>query len=306
MNRGVLMLLGAGCTATTPEPPNTASEAAASEAAVNEVSASEVSAKTPPRSQAEVEAMALRCEGSALRDLGSAAITALEPTSEHPSARLLAIWERDRRFEGAFEEALTAELGVAATAWWVDVLRSGRGGEGNATFYALQVTPNGDRRGPLEVGPGGVRVRENVGLAESDGALAYDLSMGRVPLGPMPAEGTVVELTRAHAGSTLFVAAFEPGVGGFRFPLRAVASHGAEVWTTEVCAADRKTLGGVGSMIAQLVVLEDPQKQPGVKSTAVVRGLAVFTAETHGVTVEVFDVDTGSRLVAWSSNLWSL
>jgi len=272
-----------------------------------------------PTDAAKVEAEALRCDGPALMQRGASAVGALSsPDDSHPSASLLAAWERGRAFDGqgTIEAAsvetmiprFTAALGMSVPQWWVDTLKSARGGEGVATGYDLQMAQRGygDRRGELNRGPGGVLVREPSPLVESGGMLAYDLSVGRVELGPVPSNrGTAIEVTRARAGTTLFVAMFEPSAGGFRFPLRAVGSDGTERWKTEVCAADRKALEGLGYMIVQMVVLEDPPAKPGLMSKSNARGIAVFTAETHGVTLEVFELDTGARTLAWSSDLWS-
>jgi hypothetical protein len=263
---------------------------------------------------AQVQALAIACDGPALMRLGSPAIAAIEEDESTLSANLLAQWERQRTFiDGsisaksvdAFVPALAAALDTAAPKWWVDTLKSARGGAGTATSYDLGLVDGGDRRGPLRPGPGGVMIRPSLAVVESNGALAYDLSMGRVELMPLPeTQGTAVEITRAYAGSTLYVAAFEPASGGFRFPLRAVRSDGTDVWSTEVCAADRKVLGGKGYMIVELVVIEDPPAKPGTMGSTNPRGIAVFTAESHGVTVEVFDLK-GTRTLAWSSDLWS-
>ncbi len=262
----------------------------------------------------QVESLALMCDGPALMRLGPGAIAALESRPDTNSANLLALWERERRFEDgaivsasvdAFVPLLSAAIDAPAPTWWVDTLKSARGGAETATGYDLGLVDGGDRRGPLRPGPGGLLVRPDFNLVESGGNLAYDLSMGRVELMPIPeTKGTAVEVTRARAGTTLYVAAFEPGSGGFRFPMRAVGSDGKELWNTEVCAADRRVLGGKGSMIVEIVVIEDPPPQTGRKSASHPRGIAVFTAESHGVTVEVFDLK-GTRTLAWSSDLWS-
>ncbi len=204
---------------------------------------------------------------------------------------------------------LQTKLGQPPPRWWVDTLRSARGGEGVATVYDTGLAPDGsDRRGPIQTGPGGTRVRPDaLPLLESDGQLAVDLSVARVWVGPVPkTPGTAVELTRARAGSTLFVSMFEPGRGGFRFPLRAIDSQSAEVWTTEVCAADRRSLEGLGHLIVDFVLLgESSTKTPGRMTPSTATALAVFTAESHGVGVEVFDLKTGERTLAWASDLWS-
>lgn len=273
---------------------------------------------TPAATAAEVNAEALDCDGSALMRRRPETLRSLNPDDSPPSASLLAAWEGVRTFDddGRIQSSgvdsmiprFASAVGVAPPAWWVDTLKSARGGDGLATGYDLQITQGGlgDRRGELKLGPGNLLVRGSSPLVENDGMLAYDLSVGRVKLGPIPDQrGTAIEVTRARAGSTLYVAMFDPGSGGFRFPLRAVDRDGHERWTTEVCAADRKAQGGLGYMIVQLVVLEDPPPKPGVMSTSNPRGLAVFTAETHGVTVEVFELDAGTRTLAWSSDLWS-
>ena len=271
-----------------------------------------------PASPLEIEAEALRCDGPALMRRGAQALRTLNAESGTPSASLLAAWEAGRAFdkEGRIDAAsvqdmlprFASALGMNPPRWWIETLESARGGEGVATSYDLGMTATGDRRGPIAAGPGGVHVRPGPPLVESGGQLAYDLSMGRVELGATPPASdpvTAVEVTRARAGTTLYVAMFEPGSGGFRFPVRAVGSDGKERWTTEVCAADRKVLRGRGYMIVQMVMLEDPPANPGVMGTSNARGLAVFTAESHGVTVEVFELDKGARTLAWSSDLWS-
>lgn len=272
----------------------------------------------PPTRAADVEAEALRCDGPSLMQRGSEALSDIEPEDAFPSASLLAAWEAARTFDddGRIDPSgvdgmlpqFTSVLGAAPPAWWVDTLKSARGGEGVATGYDLQLKQagDGDRRGELKPGAAGVLVRGPSPLVADGDTLAYDLSMGRVALGPVPDQrGSAVEVTRARAGTTLYFAMFEPGSGGFRFPLHAIGSDGAQRWTTEVCAADRKSLAGRGYMIVQLVMLEDPPAKPGVMANSNPRGLAVFTAETHGVTVEVFELETGTRTLAWSSDLWS-
>lgn len=305
------LVLGVACVSPPPESPQPQTPP---EAPAPKMPAPEPNDPAPAKLGERVEALALACDGAALTELGPEAIAALQPDDTTTSASLLALWERERRFEDgaivpasvdAFVPALAAALDMQPPAWWVDTLKSARGGPNIATGYDLGLVDGGDRRGPLRPGPGGVLVRPGLPVALSGSALAFDLSMGRVELMPVPERpGTALEVARAHAGSTLYVAAFEPSVGGFRFPLRAVGSDGKERWSTEVCAADRKVLGGHGAMIVEVDVIEDPPPNPRVKSMPRPHGIAVFTAETHGVTVEVFDLE-GRRTLAWSSDLWS-
>ena len=304
------LVVGIGCQPSAPTAP-TPDPSVAPEAEVKKAPPPQTAALSP----AQLDAMALRCDGAALLALGSSVLAGVEAGPEHPSARLLASWEAGRRFDGdtidtkavdAWVETLHAHLGTAPPRWWVDTLKSGRGGEGVATRFSLELGEGSDRRGPIAPGPGDVLVRPGHPLVESSGSIAYDLSMGRVSLAPIPeTKGTALEVTRARAGSTLYVATFEPGAGGFRFPLRAVGSDGSERWKAEVCAADRKALGGRGYQIVELKVLETSTAKPGTMAPSEVRGLAVFTAESHGVTVETFDVNSGERTFAWSSDLWS-
>src|SRR5690606_25225933 len=135
------------------------------------------------------------------------------------------------------------------------------------------------------------------------------LSMGRVELGPLPTEpDATLEISRARAGSTLYYASFSRGSGGFRFPLRAIDGNGRERWQAEVCGPDRKILGGLGYLTVEIVVLEpppDPGVAPGSKQpSSGATGIAVFTAESHGVALDVFDPQTGARTLAWSSDFW--
>ncbi len=304
----LVMALACGCAGAGPAPEQIPTKPTAS---MDKPPTREIPA-APPN---EVEAEALRCDGAALMARGADALAALDLDTSPPSAALLARWEQARAFDGdgrlvaaSVDDMLprfAAALGMAPPSWWVDTLRSARRVD-DATAYDLGLTQEGDRRGALRAGPGGVRVRAGQPLVESGGMLAYDLSMGRVALGPIPSNpGTAIEVTRARAGSTLYVALFEPASGGVRFPLRAVGSDGQELWSTEVCAADRKALGGLGSMIVESVVLEDPPVNPRVKANSNPRALVVFTAESHGVTVEAFELKTGVRTLAWSSDLWS-
>jgi hypothetical protein len=102
----------------------------------------------------------------------------------------------------------------------------------------------------------------------------------------------MIEHARARAGTTIYYASFSQGSGGFRFPLRAVGPDGTLAWTAEVCGPDRRILAGHGHLTVEIVVLDSGA------------GIAVFTAESHGVALDVFDPQTGKRTLAWSSDFW--
>jgi hypothetical protein len=275
-----------------------------------------------------LDELARSCAGAELRDrltaLSPAQLTALAklPESEAPSLRLLAIWERARSFssEGNLTEAsvtplvaaIEAELGVAPPSWWVEQLRAAKlrpDADDGPPYYDVGLTTSGDRRGDWEPGPGGTRVRAGSGsvLSASGGQLGYDLSMGRVELGPLPEAHTMIEHARALAGTTIYYATFSQGSGGFRFPLRAVAADSSLRWEAEVCGPDRKILGGHGHLTVEILVLEQGAATEGggpKMGHGKISGVAVYTAESHGIALEVFDPETGARTLAWSSDFW--
>jgi hypothetical protein len=275
-------------------------------------------ATPPPAVPPEpLEALALRCDGPAI----AAQLATLPTPHDTPSARLLVTWEAARVFTSAntldpkavdaLTTALTTELGSSPPAWWTAHLASATVGAGPAA-YDIGPDPhtNGDRRGPYVPGPGRTQIRPgNAGaLAAANGKLFFDLSMGRVELGPLPAEAHVIELSRARAGSTIYYASFDRGAGGVRFPLYAIARDGQQLWRAEVCGPDRKVLGGRGHLTVEIVVVQpppDPDLAPGTLAPSPPpTGIAVFTAESHGVALDVFDPSTGERTLAWSSELW--
>lgn len=267
----------------------------------------------------QIERLAMTCDGHALRALGPAALAQMQPDPKYRSASLLAQWERVRSFdeEGrldanvakTFAEQLRETLGYAPPSWWVEHLQTARRYEGREPpAYDVGLTEDGDRRGSWIEGPGQRRIRAYAQpqLGGDDDTLTYDFSMGRASLGSVPSGvDTMVELTRAHAGSVVYLAAFSQGSGGFPFPVRAVGSDGKTRWSSEACSTKRQSLGGRGHLLVELQVLEQTPPAGGQK----VRvpdpdGLAVYSAESHGVALEVFDLDTGTRTFAWSSDLW--
>jgi hypothetical protein len=202
--------------------------------------------------------------------------------------------------------ALHDVLGQAPPRWWLELLASGKraGDEAGPPVYDVAVREQGDRRGPWVSGPGHTRVRPGVDLlltADGDGRLHYDLSSARLELGPLPSDaGRMIELARACAGTTVYYATFNPSSGGCRFSLHAIAARGGG-WTAEVRGSDREGLGG--HLIVEIVVLE--RGEPSLQMRAAeVTGVAVFTGEAHGLTLDLFDPDDGARRLAWSSEGW--
>lgn len=257
----------------------------------------------------DFHAHACACDGARLRQqflVHSPAEIEQFIGGERPSVQLLAIWERDRRFaaDGSlvpasldrFVRALEAAIGRRPSGWWIDQLASAKlrpGDDGGPPSYDVGLTEHGDRRGTWQAGPGGTRVRTDGAmlLSETAGQLSYDFSVGRVVLGPLPSDpGTMIEHVRVFASTIVYYATFSQGSGGFRFPLHAVDSKGKLKWTAEVCGPNRQMLGGVGHLIVEIVPTD--------------AGIAVFTAESHGVALDVFDPDTGARTLAWSSDFW--
>ncbi|MFO7563987.1 MAG: hypothetical protein R6X02_15180 [Enhygromyxa sp.] len=278
---------------------------------------------TPPPPD-ELEPLARSCDGVAVAAaFAKLDAAALATRADGPSTRLLARWEAARSFsaEGSiepgavesFSEALKAELGSAPPRWWIEQLASAKlpadAGQ-SLPYYDVGSRESGDRRGELVPGPGSSSVRPDVAMAlsETDGKLAFDLSLGRIELGPLPTEpDATLELARARAGTTLYYATFSRGSGGFRFPLRAIGSDGRERWRTEVCGPDRKILGGLTYLTVEILVLEPPPDPAAAGMKLPSRGptgIAVFTAESHGVALDVFDPQTGERTIAWSSDFW--
>ncbi|MEM6290982.1 MAG: hypothetical protein AAGA54_06935 [Myxococcota bacterium] len=267
----------------------------------------------------KTQAALLACNGDALAKVTPPQLRALSADDAAPAAaRTWAAWETARAFtaDGTLEPnavdaltaALVASLDTTPPRWWIEQLRSARTHGGRPAAYDVGLEERGDRRGAWVDGPAGVRIRpENEAvLAEDDGHLAYDFSVGRARLVKAPdPPNMMAEVTRAHAGSTAFVATFAPGGGGFPFDVHAVGSDSTQRWTATACGPNRSSLEGVGHLTVELVVLQDPPPSGGsMKPARPVRGLAVFNAESHGLAVEVFNADTGEKTFAWTSDLW--
>lgn len=309
----VLALL-TSCTAGPERAESTMSEPSpAPTTATPSTTSATTSATTPAQ---DLEALALACDGEAIRRVLASADARLEGRS----IRLIALWERARSFDGEgrleragvdeLARALEVELGRPAPTWWIEQLASGRRHEGREPpAYDVGLAEGGDRRGKFVQGPGVTELRESAAMVVSSRGdrLTYDLSMGRMELGPLPTDlDATLELARPRAGTSVYWSSFSRGSGGFRFPLRAVDFHDGQRWQAEVCGPDRKLLAGLGHLTVEIVVLEpDTGAEPGeMRASSGATGIAVFTAESHGVALDVFDPGTGARVLAWSSDLW--
>ncbi len=281
--------------------------------------AAEASVGVEPVDSAAIDAALLACDGPALLGHSAAHHHAQAKDASAPaSARAWGMWEELRAFDDggalappavdAAVESLRAALQTSPPAWWVDQLRSARRNDAALPYYNVGLTETGDRRGGWTARPGGLRIRpENDAVLVVDGEhLAYDFSVGRAQLMKAPqTPGSVAEVTRAHAGSTAFIATFEPSSGGFPFEVRAVDSQGVERWAVTACGPNRTVLGGKGHLTVELIVLQDPAPRgTQMRPASPIRGLAVFSAESHGLAVEVFDATHGHKTFAWTSDLW--
>ncbi|MFO7563367.1 MAG: hypothetical protein R6X02_12050 [Enhygromyxa sp.] len=271
-----------------------------------------------------LELLALGCDGAAIKaafaELDAAALASID---NGPSARLLARWETTRSFAAdgslepaaveAFVSALTKEFGQEPPRWWVEQLASAKlrgGDEQGPPHYDVGFTEQGDRRGPLVRGPGRTKVRPSHARAigASQGALFFRIGMDSVRLGSLPGlPDATIEIARARAESGVYFVQFYRG--GFSFPLRAIGPDGRERWKAEVCGPDRTVPGeGYRSLTVEVVVLEPspgPDEKPEIEGTSSgATGIAVFTAESYGVALDVFDPQTGARTLAWSSDFW--
>lgn len=279
-----------------------------------------------PSLDAELGPLVRACDGAAakarIEALDAAALGALADSAPSPSVRWLATWERERAFDdagrleaGAAEsvaEAIAAELGQAPPRWWVEQLATASYNEPREgpPYYDVGRGDDRDRRGPWVDGPGDARSRPDVRrqLVVADGELAIDLSSARVELGPAPTDpASIIEVARARAGTTIYYATFSQGSGGFSFPLHAVDRDGPR-WTAQVCGPARMVLNGLGHLTVEIVVVTEPDPEPvepgRMAPSPPTTAIAVFSAESHGVALDVFDPETGARTMAWSSDFW--
>lgn len=297
-----LVALALACTPATPPPPQSAAPPDPAPASPAPRAPSEP-ADTDTETLAD---WASACDGaavkSALTDLTQAQLEALADRADDPDAKLLALWEAERNFgdDGkldpaaakAIVEAIARELGTTPPAWWGAHLASAHRYDTGVVYYdSARTKDGGDRQGGLVRGPGGswIRPGDAMVLVESSGGLAIDLSIERMSLGPLPSKGQSLEVGRAGRGTTIYVARFEAATGGFRFPLTAHTPEGLK-WSAEVCGPDRKILAGIGWLTVEISANKDT--------------VLVFSAESHGVALDVFDAEDGARVFAWSSDFW--
>lgn len=225
-----------------------------------------------------------------------------------PSLSLQARWERDRRFvaeeEGlerlapdvakTFAEAVRERSGHAPPGWWVDTLASARRYvETGATGYDLGPQADGDRRGPLVRGDpfvtreGVTAKREGDRVTLEQGTRAVTIDAVHLLEPTLPA--STIEL--AFTPTLALAVPYDPGTGGFPFELRAFElGTGTPGWRALVCSAGRTMLGGLGYLIVELVVEGD--------------AVWVYSAESHGVAIDAFALETGEPRLRFSADLW--
>ena len=114
----------------------------------------------------------------------------------------------------------------------------------------------------------------------------------------------MVEYVRPRGGREVFLATFEPGSGGFPFPLRRYQND-EQQWETQSCGTGRSVLGGVGHLTVGLSVIDESAGHAGRMAPPQVTAVALFSAESHGLAFELFDPETGERTAAFTSDLWS-
>lgn len=200
--------------------------------------------------------------------------------------RLLAVWERERRVSGGrldpagvtrFLRALETELGAPAPAWWQAALRSARFHPSTgATSY--DVTSSRAARFSGTVAWGGRTLRAPAGIP--------DLA----PI-PPPRGGAPSHVDAIAAGARIVVVPFEPGSGGFPLEVRAYRAGPIEpAWTSTACSAGREMLSGLGDLVIQLDVVASE--------------LRVWSAESHGLAIDAFDLATGAPRWRFSTDFW--
>lgn len=200
--------------------------------------------------------------------------------------RLLVHWERERSGAGAgldgdgitrFLRALHTELGRPAPAWWASALRSARAhASTGATSYA--VTPAREARFTERVAWGSRTFRAPPGMPPLDGV-------------PLPRDATLGFVDAIQAGARIVVVPFSPGSGGFPFEVRAYRAGPVELaWTSTACAAGRQVLGGLGELAIELEITTDEVR--------------VWSAESHGLAIDAFDLGTGAPRWRFSTDFW--
>lgn len=268
---------------------------------------------------ADLERALRDCDGQALAGLrshlGEDELAELEGDEQlAPAARVWARWERiahegeraDRMEVSEFGVEFERRFGISPPPWWLDQLSGGKPSEGGPDSYDVGLGHDFDRRGSWKTLDSGGRIRADdaMVLGEQDGQLYVDLSSRRAMLGEAPKSGWMVEYARPRGGLEVYLATFEPGQGGFPFPIRKIRNDEVD-WETRSCGTGRFELGGLGHLTVDVVVIDENAGSAGRMTPSKVTGVAVFSAESHGLSFELFDPETGERTAAFTSDLWS-
>ncbi|MDQ3032769.1 MAG: hypothetical protein M3Y87_10155 [Myxococcota bacterium] len=201
--------------------------------------------------------------------------------------RLLVHWERERRVLDAgldpdgitrFLRALRSELGRPAPAWWATALRSARVHAATSTT-SYTATPARASRFTERIEWGSRTFVAPAAMASLDGI-------------PPPLDATLDHVDAIRTGARIVVVPFSPGSGGFPLEVRAYRAGPVELaWRSTACAAGRQVLGGVGELAIELEITAEEVR--------------VWSAESHGLAIDAFDLATGAPRWRFSTDFWS-
>lgn len=296
MRRPLLFLFVAGCGASdAPTQPVVESASPSSSAAIAPATQAAASSAPAPRPSAGVEPIRTEAK-KALGDCSRgreylAALKSASPTDleilakERGPASLQASWELHRKpagkgLDGTGVLKFFARVGDRLgnlPMWWQTALKGATVHDNGVTSYSLMDTLVA--RYAHEVPWGKAKVRVPAGVVPGD--------IAREMVAPSMGDASHLEILRDKGSA--FVVAFSAGSGGFPFEVHRVDGTRV-VWKGTACSAGRQVLGGVGSLVVEMT------KQNGE--------LVVWSAESHGVAVDVFDAETGAVTLRFSSDLW--
>lgn len=216
----------------------------------------------------------------------SPAQSAALATEEDRTSKLLAHWERERRVAAErldpagvtrFLRALETEIGRAPPAWWQDTLRTARFHPStSATSY--DVAPARRSRFTSGVAWGPRTLRGPASIPSLDGI-------------PLPHDAALDHVDAVRTGARVMVVPFAPGRGGSPFDVYAYRAGPIELaWTATACSAGRSVLGGEGDLALELDVVANE--------------LRVWSAESHGLAIDAFELATGRVRWRFSTDFW--